>query len=108
MCCVQPAHAVGGAELCDLVSEVMEVVTGEGWEGVTCEEDLLQCLQLQVVGVCVRLLGGAVSVRLERLAYQLLTRAGSPHSAVADQALSTLSTVSSTTGARYTHTHFIA
>ena len=84
------------------MGEVLDsVTTGEGWEVGGGEPSvLLQCLQLQVVSVCVRLLREAVSGSLERLVYQLLSRRGSPVSQVSLQALSALSSLSSATGSR--------
>ena len=97
----QPAHTVGREELCDLVQEVLEEVTGESWNKAAEQGNILQqCLQLQLVAVCARLLRGAVSPRLQGLAYQLLASAGSPHLQISSQALSTLSVISACTGAR--------
>ena len=102
---LQPSHAGSREDLCGVVGEVVDLVTGEGWKrgggGGAGSSVLHQCLQLQVVAVCVHLLGGAVSGRLERLVYQLLSMRGSPHPQVSLQALSTLSCLTSTTGARW-------
>ena len=100
---VQPPHAVCGEMMCDLVRGVLEEVTGEGWgggEGGETPPTQLQCLQLQVVAVCVRLLQGSISPQLQRLAYLLLARAGSPQSEVSSLTLVTLSVVATCTGVR--------
>ena len=97
-----------GEELCALVDGVLEEVTGDSWregdhrEGDTLSavDTLLQCLQLQVVNVCVRLLQSSFLPHLQRQAYLLLTRAGSPQPEVASLAVDTLNITASSTGDR--------
>ena len=114
VCCLQPPHAVCGEEMCELVEGVLEEVTGEGWRGrggggggeeggesTPASATLLQCLQLQVVDVCVRLLRASFLPHLQTQAYLLLARAGSPLPEVSSLALSTLTTVASCTEERW-------
>ena len=94
-----------------LVEGVLEEVTGEGWrrgggEGGEGEPGpalatLLQCLQLQVVCVCVRLLRTSFLPHLQSHAYLLLARAGSPDQEVSSLALTTLNTVALCAGERW-------
>ena len=109
VCHLQPPHAVSGEEMCVHVEGVLEEVTGEGWRGGVWEEGepptaaatLLQCLQLQVVSVCVRLLRASFLPHLQTQAYLLLARAGSPVPEVSSLAVATLNTVASCTGERW-------
>lgn len=88
---------------------VLEEVTGDGWRGgggegggaLASPAVLQQCLQLQVVSVCARLLRASFLPHLQNQAYHLLARAGSPQPEVASLAVATLSTVASCTGGRW-------
>ena len=101
---LQPRHAVSDEERCALVESVLEEVTGDGWaeeRATPTSTAVLQCLQLQVVGVCVRMLGAAFLPHLQSQGYRLLARAGSPRHEVASLAVATLTTVASCTGLRW-------
>lgn len=87
---------------------VLEEVTGDSWrdsgrgEGDTFSAagTLLQCLQLQVVSVCARLLQSSFQPHLQSQAYLLLARAGSPQPEVASLAVDTLNVIATFTGCR--------
>lgn len=97
-----------GEEVCALVDGVLEEVTGDSWRGGdhwegdthSATNTLLQCLQLQVVGVCVRLLQRSFLPHLQSQAYLLLARAGSPQPEVASLALDTLNIIATCKGGR--------
>lgn len=97
-----------GEEVCALVDGVVEEVTGDSWRGgnqregdtLSAADTLLQCLQLQVVGVCARLLQKSFLPHLQSQAYLLLARAGGPQPAVASLAVDTLNVIATCTVGR--------